>query len=287
MIDAVRSESATGAPTLSDGEFYLFRDWLLQHTGVELPLSKKPLVSGRLGKRLRERRVSSFKAYFQLMTQAHERDEWTRVMDLLTTHETYFFREPQHFDFLSTTVLPLYADQPSLRVWSAASSTGEEAYSLAMTLCEQFGDNGRWQIVASDVSPLAVKTAATGVYSTERSDGISEALRKRYCLKGIGSKSGTFKIVPGLQKNMTFTDINLNESVVHAGEFDIIFVRNVLIYFDAEAKQRIVNKLCQQLRGNGWLFVGHAETLSGMCAELSVVKPTIYRRIGREVRLRK
>lgn len=263
---------------LSDAEFKQFSDLMRKVAGIDLPVSKKPLVSGRLLKRLRARRQSSFSDYFQLVSCAHEAEEFQRMLDLLTTHETYFFREPKHFDYLAGTVLPQLTRGKNIRIWSAASSTGEEAYSLAMVLMDKLGPSVPWEIFASDISLDVLEKAKQGVYKRDRTEGLSEDYLRRFCLKGIGSSAGTLKIAPEIRERVTFAQVNLNASLATVGQFDVVFLRNVLIYFDIPTKKLIVNRVVQQLRPQGWLFIGHAESLNGITTAVSQERPTIYRR---------
>lgn len=263
---------------LSDAEFRQFSDLMRKVAGIDLPVSKKPLVSGRLLKRLHARQQSSFADYFQLVSHAHEAEEFQRMLDLLTTHETYFFREPKHFDYLAATILPQLAKSRGIRIWSAASSTGEEAYSLAMVLMDKLGPSVPWEIFASDISLDVLEKAKQGVYKLDRIEGLREDYLRRFCLKGVGGSAGTLKIVPELRERVTFAQVNLNSSLAAVGQFDVVFLRNVLIYFDVPTKKLIVNRVSQQIRPQGWLFIGHSESLNGITSAVSPERPTIYRR---------
>lgn len=267
-----------GEFSISDAEFGQFRDLMRRIAGVDMQPSKKHLVSGRLMRRLREHRLSSFGEYYRLVSSGNAPDEFHRMVDLLTTHETYFFREPKHFEYLAGHVLPQTAHGRELRVWSAASSSGEEAYSLAMVLMDQLGEKAPWEIFASDISREVLEKARTGIYGMERIEGISEDYLKRFCLRGINRRNGTLRIDPVLRQRVRFAPMNLNESLVGAGEFDVIFLRNVLIYFDLPAKQQIISRIVRQLKPHGWLFIGHSESLNGVSAEVRQERPTIYRR---------
>lgn len=264
--------------SISDAEFGQFRDLMRRVAGVDMPPSKKHLVSGRLSKRLREHRIGSFAEYYRMVASGQAPDEFHRMVDLLTTHETYFFREPKHFDYLAGHVLPQAAAGRELRVWSAASSSGEEAYSLAMVLMDSLGENAPWEVFASDISREVLNKARTGIYGMERIGGISGDHLKRFCLRGIGSRAGTLRIAPALRQRVRFAPMNLNESLAGAGDFDVIFLRNVLIYFDPPTKQQIVRRVVRQLKPQGWLFIGHSESLNGVSSEVRQIQPTIYRR---------
>lgn len=263
---------------INDVEFGKFRDLIRRVAGIDLPPSKKHLVSGRLSRRLREHRMGSFADYYRLVSGGEAPDEFHRMVDLLTTHETYFFREPKHFEYLAGNVLPQIDPARELRLWSAASSSGEEAYSLAMVLMDKLGAGAAWEVFASDISREVLNKARTGIYGMERIEGISGDYLKRFCRRGIGSRAGTLLIDPVLRQRVRFAQINLNESLAGTGVFDVIFLRNVLIYFDLQTKQQIVSRIVRQLRPGGWLFIGHSESLNGVSSEVRQEKPTIYRR---------
>ena len=210
-----------------------------------------------------------------LSTGAHP-DEVQVMVDLLTTNETYFFREPNHFDFLPKEIVPRCNNRSPLRVWSAASSSGEEAYSIAMLLAETLG-GAPWEIVGSDICTRVLARAVTGHYGLARTEGIPPDYMRKYCLKGVRSQAGTFLIAPELRQRTRFLQINLMLPVDTAiGEFDVIFLRNVMIYFDAETKRQVVARLVEQLHPGGYFIVGHSESLNGLTDTLRAIKPTIY-----------
>lgn len=264
---------------ISQDEFEQFRALMRRVAGVNLSPQKKSLVSGRLGRRLRALGLGSFGEYYRIVSGGKDPHEYERMVDLLTTHETYFFREPRHFDYLSDAVLPqLSRGSRPLRVWSAASSSGEEAYSLAMVLADRVGADAHWEVFASDISREVVEKARAGVYAMNRIDGIPPDYLRRFCLRGVGSREGTLQVNPALRRRVRFDQVNLNEALVGVGEFDVVFLRNVLIYFDLPTKRRIVERVARQLRPGGWLFIGHSESLNGLDLALRQERPTIYRR---------
>jgi chemotaxis protein methyltransferase CheR len=263
---------------ISDGEFQKFRELMHNVAGIDLSESKKHLVSGRLARRLRERKVRSFSDYYRLVASGSDQEEFHCMIDLLTTHETYFFREPKHFEHFSQHILSHLDPAKPFRVWSAASSTGEEAYSLAMVMMDRLGPDSPWEILATDISREVLEKAKTGIYGTERTEGLPTEYLRRFCLRGIGSRAGTLRIAPELRCRVRFTEANLNESLASVGEFDVVFLRNVLIYFDVPKKREIVGRIARQIRRKGWLFIGHSESLNGVTAELRQERPTVYRR---------
>lgn len=264
-------------PTLSDGEFGLLRDWVYARAGIAMSAAKKQLVIGRLQKRLLHHGLPSYGAYHQMIASGLAQDESQMALDLLTTNETYFFREPKHFDFLRARVLPEQKAGSAYRVWSAACSSGEEPWSIAMTLAEKLVGGG-WEIFASDLSTRVLAQAESGRYAMERAEHIPRALLTRYCLRGVGSQEGSFRIDSELRRRVSFRQVNLNEKLPDVGMFDLICLRNVLIYFDTQTKVEVVARLCAALRPGGYFFCGHSESLHGMDVPLAPLQPAIYRR---------
>lgn len=243
--------------------------------GISLTDAKKPLVSGRLSKRLRHCGLKSFGDYFELVMR--EKAELQVAVDLLTTNETYFFREPRHMDFLKERILPRHPRGKLFRIWSAACSSGEECYTLAMVLADCMGD-GSWEIVGSDISSRVLEKARMGHYPMERIDGIPREYLRRFCLKGTGNQEGTFLIDKILREKIRFQQINLNEPLPKLGIFDAIFMRNVMIYFDIDTKRQVVKRILPALRPGGHFIVSHSESLNGISDELESVVPSVYRK---------
>lgn len=263
---------------LSDQEFALFQRLIYKIAGISLSDTKKVLLAGRLMRRLKHHQLSSFGEYYQLIASEQHPEELQTMVDLLTTNETYFFREPTHFDFLRNEIVAKRNNPATFRVWSAASSSGEEAYSIAMTLAETI-PSGAWEIIGSDISTKVLAAAAAGHYSLARTDGIPPGYMRKYCLKGVRSHAGTFLIAPELRKKARFFQINLMHPVeADIGDFDVIFLRNVMIYFDPETKTRVVHNLLPRLKKGGYLIIGHSETLTGITDRVVGMRPTIYRK---------
>ena len=262
-------------PVLSDHEFGLFQQMIFQTAGIQMTSAKKALISGRLAKRLKHFGLESYGEYFQLLYEDSNGELQTAV-DLLTTNETFFFREPRHFDFLVEQVFPLWKTG-SKRLWSAAASSGEEAYSLGMVLAEHCPSQN-WEIVGTDLSSRMVERAKTGHYPMERAEHIPPNYLSKYCLKGVGTQAGSFLVSPALQKKICFYNANLQEDLKGLGVFDVIFLRNILIYFNLEVKQRVVSRLVRQLKPQGYLLVGHSETLNGITEEVVSLAPSIYQK---------
>ncbi|MGY4516083.1 CheR family methyltransferase [Lysobacter sp. HA18] len=264
--------SAAPAPSITDAEFARLRDWLHDATGIHLTAAKKTLVTSRLARRLREAGDATFSAYLsRVFDDSAERQV---AIDLLTTNETYFFREAAHFDFLASRVAQLPAER-TVRVWSAASSSGEEAYSIAMLLDSKLGMRP-WEVVGTDISARMVQAARAGHYRLQRTSGIPRPMLERYCLKGTGSQAGTLLVNRRLRERVRFEHANLTSSLPELGEFDVIFLRNVMIYFDNATKRGVVERVLRHLRPGGHLLVGHSETLGDVTQAVRALSPSIY-----------
>ncbi|MFZ5544041.1 MAG: CheR family methyltransferase [Pseudomonadota bacterium] len=243
--------------------------------GIGLSPAKKALVCSRLARRLQQHGLASFRDYLQLIDQ-HAEERQTAI-DLLTTNETHFFREPRHFDFVRERVLPQREPGRSLRAWSAACSSGQEVYSLAMVLADALGPTG-WEVLGSDLSLRVLRQACSAQYDLRLAQEIPPALLRAHCLRGTGDKAGTFAIDPALARQVRFAQINLNEPLPELGEFDLIFLRNVMIYFPEPVKRQVVGRLVARLRPGGWIFVGHSESLNGLADGLQMQAPSVYRK---------
>jgi chemotaxis protein methyltransferase CheR len=258
---------------LSDKEFKGFSQMIFTLAGIHMSEAKKPLVSGRLAKRLGQRGLDSYGDYLDLIQ--HDQSERQMALDLLTTNETYFFREPKHFEFLANQVAPTLRGQSSVRIWSGACSTGEEPYTLAMVLAEALG-HMRFEILASDISSRVLSTARQALYPLEEADNIPKPMRARHCLKGIGSQQGWFLIDQPIRDKVQFESINLNARLPDIGPFDVIFLRNVMIYFSIETKREVVARMLPLLKPGGHFIISHSESLHGVTDQLQMVKPSIY-----------
>lgn len=269
--------SSSTAIALSDREFAQFRQLIHEIAGISLSEAKKPLVAGRLNKRVREFELTSYGEYFRKLSQNPA--ELQTCVDLLTTNETYFFREPKHFDFLREKLAQpgLIPSGRPLRIWSGACSSGEEPYSIALLLADVLGDRP-WEILASDISQRVLDQARTGVYRLEDSEDIPRQMLVRHCYKGVGANDGRLLISPALRKRVRFEQINLNNPLPEVGQFDVIFLRNVMIYFDGDTKRQVVKRLVSRLKPGGYFLISHSESLNGVDDTLKVVKPSIYRK---------
>lgn len=266
--------------TISDDDMRLFQRFFNTRIGVYLPLSKKTLLCNRLSARLAVLGLDSMKAYYELLMKPQSTDERQIVVDLMTTNETSFFREEKHFSYLQHTILPTYGKGAPVLVWSAASATGEEAYSLAMLLADVVGGD-QWQVVGSDISQRVLVFAQRALYPMRKCNRIGTAYLNQYCLRGTGEYEGHFLIHRDIRRHVHFRQINLLDVDVEVQEmFDIILLRNVTIYFDEVTKAKVVRAVLKKLKPGGYLIVGPSETLHGMYEDVEVCAPSIYRRMS-------
>jgi chemotaxis protein methyltransferase CheR len=263
---------------ISDSEFGQFQRFIFEAAGITLSSAKKALVSGRLAKRLHACQVKTYGEYFRLLTSGKSPLEVQTAVDLLTTNETYFFREPKHFQFLRNEILRgSLRGLPALRIWSAAASTGEEGYSIAMLL-EDVLPGQPWEVLGSDISARVLERARAGHYPLERIDQFPPGYLQRFCLKGRDAQEGTLLVQRALRNKVRFVAVNLNEPLPHLGTFEVIFLRNVLIYFSLETKRKVVTRVLNALKPGGYLFIGHSESLIEVTDALEILAPAIYRK---------
>ena len=264
--------------TLSKKDFSRLREFIYKECGINIVDSKKTMLEARLQKRLRKLDLTSFSQYCDYLFSPHGIDEeLTDMINQVTTNKTDFFREPAHFDYLRHKVLPeLSPTRSTIMVWSAGCSSGEEPYTLAMVL-EEFGCN--FIILATDISTNVLDKAKLAIYNEEMIDPIPPELRKKYLLTSKDRAKRLFRITPELRERVKFRRLNFMDGDFGFREpMDIIFCRNVIIYFDKPTQEGLLNKFCNYLSPRGYIFMGHSETLHGMDVPLIQVAPTIYRR---------
>jgi chemotaxis protein methyltransferase CheR len=252
------------------------------HFGVELGAGKEQLVTARLTKLMRRSGFRSFNDYFRNLKSDASGEALIQLIDALTTNHTSFFREREHFDFLLENVFPHWSGTRPMRIWSAASSTGEEPYTIAVIGREYFASAGKCvpSILASDISTEALKTARTGTYRSERLHGLIDPWLQKHLLRGEGRWEGWYRMRPEVMALVEFRRINLIEALPDVGAFDVIFCRNVMIYFSHATQSDVVRRLAACLSPGGYLFVGHSESLTGMQHGLEHIRPAIYRKRG-------
>lgn len=262
-------------------DFDFLRKISNQHSGILVPDDKFDMFYSRLSKRVRLLGFTRFKQYCDYL-QHHPEQEFTEFINAVTTNLTSFFREKHHFDYLAETVLPELLKknqaQRQIKVWSAGCSTGEEPYSLAMTLLENVPSGWDVKILATDLDTNVLATAAEGIYALERVTSIGEQRLKRWFQKGVGAQSRKARARADLRRIIHFKQLNLMQDWPMQGVFDVIFCRNVLIYFDRDTKARLVNRYAGLLRQGGHLFIGHSESLHQIDVPFMLVGHTIYRK---------
>lgn len=261
---------------ISNQEFETFKSFIYDSAGIMLSNEKRTLVTARLSKRLRHYQLASFGEYFNQYVANPVSKERQIAIDLLTTNETYFFREPAHFDFLKKELKNWRGHTAPYRVWSAASSSGEEAFTIAMVLQDVLGVRP-WEIIGTDISTQIIEKARTGHYLMNRIEGIPKHYLQQYCLKGTGQHEGTMLINKKLRDRVHFHHANLKEALPNIGMFDLVFLRNVLIYFDNQTKEKIIRNISQHMKPGAYLLIGHSESLKKIPSDLDSLGPSVYR----------
>jgi chemotaxis protein methyltransferase CheR len=277
--------SANEPAPLTAQEFTLFQRLILREAGIFLSDAKTALLVGRLIRRVRELELPTFGAYYARIAGG-DSAELVRLLDAIATNETHFFREPKQFELLEHRVCSEWLAQAAsgararrVRVWSAACSTGEEPYSIAMVLLDRLGAGWELDIVASDLSTKVLDRAAQGVYTLGRAEEIPEHYRRRFMLRGIGPEEGNCRAGKAVRAAVRFERINLNDDEYPVtGMFDAVFCRNVLIYFDPPSRAQVIDRLTRRLVPGGYLFLGHAESAARTATDLTSVMPAVYRR---------
>lgn len=264
---------------LRDGAFQRIAELMHGAVGLSFAASKKPLMSSRLGTRIQRLGLDSFDAYADLLASGDDGGEFQMAVDLLTTNETYFFREPAHYQLLEQE---LSRTRPQkLAVWSAASSFGDEAYSTAMLLADlqQQGRIGAdWSILGTDISDRVLQSATQAVFPAERLREVSPDRLKRHCLRGEAESEGLVMMQPKLTERVRFGQLNLCAPFDELGPFDVVFLRNVLIYFDPPTKSAVVDRVLSQLKPGGLFFIGTAEGRVPCKTPLTVLAPGAFRK---------
>lgn len=276
------AQAYDGSPVLSSRVFDKIRDLVYQRAGIDLRNGKENLVSARLSKKLRETGCATYEEYLDRVLRDTSGESLTALIDALTTNFTSFLREPAHFEFLKKEILSVIGSRDKVEIWCAAAATGEEPYSLAFTLLETLGMNAayRCRILATDISTRALETARKGIYPAERFDGVPKEWLPRYLLRGDGDYKGFYRVRPEVARIVEFRRLNLIEPFTHAVLYPLISCRNVMIYFDKQTQERVVERLAAFLEPGGYLFVGHSEGLTGVQHSLRFAKAATYQKPG-------
>lgn len=271
---------------LNDADFTKLSNFIYVNYGIKLPISKKIMLQSRLASRLKINGMKSYAEYtkYVLSGDANE-SEIVHMIDLVSTNKTDFYREAAHFDFMKEVVLPKFiagdSRQP-FKIWSSASSSGEEAYTIAMVISEFIENNRKidFEILGTDISARILEKAKLGIYPLDRVDVIPLSQKKKYLLRSKDEENPMVRIVPHLRTKARFQRLNLMDTSYNVPkDFDIIFCRNVLIYFDRETQEKVINKLCMHLKPGGYFFLGHSESISGIDVPLKPLKPTLFVKI--------
>lgn len=273
--------------TLSNEDFKRLSVFIFKEYGIKMPEVKRTMLQSRLHKRLRELNMTNYKEYVDFVFSKEGQDnEVIHMIDVVSTNKTDFFREPVHFEFLHNTVLPEILQNEKqnrlIKIWSAGCSSGEEPYTLAMSMSEYMLEHPRfdYSILATDISSRILKSAVDAIYKENRVEMLPLQLKKRYLLKSKDRINPTVRIVPDLRRRVTFQRLNFMDSHYNVPEnMDIIFCRNVLIYFDRETQEKVINKLCTKLKPDGYFFLGHSESITNFDVPLKQLKPTIFKKI--------
>ncbi len=283
-MQANASAASQGLAKLTDSEFQSISDLIYKLAGIKLADGKKDLVYRRLAGRVNALGLGSFGEYYDFLLRDNA-DELQGFCDSLTTNFTSFFREQHHFDFLQRSFLPdLEANAGRLgnrlRIWSAGCSSGEEPYSIAITLRDHFRSIDRWdtRILATDLDTQVIETCRAGIYNDERLEKVPSAAQKRWFSPNPG-KPGSFRVKSSLQSLITFKQLNLMSPWPMKGPFDIIFCRNVIIYFDKQTQARLVDRFADLLADGGYLIIGHSESLLNVSDRFELTGKTIHRKI--------
>jgi len=281
-VAAALAGALDSIPVLKTGEFEKISKLAYEHFGLDLRSGKEGLVAARLGKKLRELGMKTFQQYYDHVVADKTGDAMTAMVDHLTTNHTSFFREPRHFDFLRETIYPALRGRSQIHIWSAACSSGEEPYSIAMTLLEGAGAEAaaKVKIKATDISTRVLERGHRGVYAAERFAGIGVPLMQRYLLKGRNESAGTYRFKSEVRSMIEFQHLNLMETLPEGYRCSVIFCRNIMIYFDKSTQEDLVRRLSDRLEEGGYLFIGHSESLNSISHDFAYLSPATYRKPG-------
>lgn len=283
-----RTDIRCSSPQMSTETFHLFSEYIQEELGIKMQENKQVMLQARLMKRLRTLAINTYEEYYDYLFSDEGIDkELPYFVHQVTTNKTDFFREAGHFQYMVEHALPIllrentYSWQKPFRVWSSACSTGEEPYTLAMVMADyaELQQQVTFSILATDISPTVLQAAAQGIYESSKVDPVPHSLRRKYLLRSKDRKKDMVRIVPELRSKVRFQWINLKAQTFDIDNvMDIIFCRNVIIYFTRATQEQVIGNLCKQLRPGGYLFMGHSETLSGFSLPLKQVATTIYRK---------
>ncbi len=271
---------------LTDRDYRNFSELIYEKSGINLHHGKRELLKARLAKVLRQFQFRSVSEYYDYLMKDTSGDAFIPLLDVISTNLTAFLRESKHFEFLADTAVPeLFAHEGvrgarDIRIWCAGCSSGEEAYSIAITMLDALPENRHkdLHILATDLSTRMLQLAERGVYEAQRVEKIPYDLRRRYFQKGVNRWGGYYRVKPHVRSLVRFQRVNFIEPFSFSDTFDIVFCRNVMIYFDKETQEGLVNRFCDVIRSPGYLFIGHSESLTGVRHRFRYVRPSVYRK---------
>lgn len=279
MSQAIPSECAVsgiGAP-----EYEFIRKTVYEQSGINLGAEKKALVAARITKRLRALKLPDFDIYCEYLRSSKGKGELPFLVEAISTNHTYFFRESRHFDFLREIAIPKWREsgRSSIRIWSAAGSSGEEPFTIAITLAEALGFQSDWHVFATDISMRMLDLGRSAIYGADRMSHVPVEFQRRYFQRGVGASEGQFRVKEEIRRRVEFAQINLLQPNYAFGtEFDAIFCRNVMIYFDRESQQGLIDKISPHVLAGGYLMIGHSESLNGLRHDFQIVEPSVYQK---------
>ena len=272
---------------ITDREFEKFSSLVYDRAGINLHIGKKQLVQTRLGKIMRTEGIDNFSSYLDMILRDDSGNRLVELLDAISTNHTYFFREKEHLRWLNEHILPDIFKLESvkqtgqIRIWSAGCSTGEEPYTIAIDMLEnyKFPFPVEIKMLATDLSSKVVSIAQNGVYREEKLQNVPKHMITKYFQKGSGSADGLYRVNEDIRRKITFRKFNLMDPFPFKKQFDFIFCRNVMIYFDKQTQQKVVQKFQRYVKPGGYFVVGHSESLSGIKHEFKYIAPTIYRKM--------
>ncbi len=272
---------------MTDKDFNQLSQYITTNYGIKMPPAKRVMLQSRLHKRLRELNITTYKEYSEYIFSEKGAEEIIKMVDLVSTNKTDFYREPKHFDFLRETILPEFSLRhgkgTKLKIWSAGCSSGEEAYTLAFVISDYLLQNGNpfdYQIIGTDISTRILQKANDAIYPEKRVEPVPIETKRKYLLKSKNQENKLVRVVPALRAKTSFRRLNfMDDNYNMDNDFDIVFCRNVLIYFDRPTQEKVINNLCSKLKKGGYFFLGHSESINGLDVPLVQLKPTIFLKI--------
>jgi chemotaxis protein methyltransferase CheR len=286
MISAITQPLLQYSKELSDAEFHKLSNFIYNNYGIKMPISKKGMLQARLQNRLRENGMTSFKDYSEFVFNGKEGEaEIVHMIDVVSTNKTDFYRESAHFDFMHSHILPEFLENSPgevMKVWSSACSSGEEVYTIGMVMNEFLGGKKHfdYHVLGTDISTRILSKAANAVYHEDRIANLPLDQKRKYFLRSKNRENLSVRVIPEIRQKTSYQRLNLmDEAYIQIPKnHDLVFCRNVLIYFDRPTQEKVITKLCNHLKPGGYFFLGHSESITGIDVPLKQIKPTIFRK---------